>query len=52
MGYNREDFAGVLLSLDCTAEANRKAEAYSKSNKAKQSGRKAKAPIRKPKRKR
>jgi len=52
MGYNRNDFAGVLLSLEALAEANRKAEAYSKSNRAKQSGRRSKVPTRKPRRKR
>ena len=46
MGYNRDDFAGVLLSLDCTSESNKKTEAYAKSNRSKQTGRQAKAPKR------
>jgi len=45
-GYDRDSISGILLSIEILNDIEKRANAYSKTNKAKQAGRKSRAPSR------
>ena len=46
LGYEREDYAGILLSIEIATELDKKQKQYAKSNKSKAHERQRRAPRR------